>query len=229
MITQREQVAQIRGQAVFAVKDVAVIPLTSQPEAQNTIDGLIGTKQTQQNDKAGTDTELSDVGEDAEESDVGGNDEPPEAAAFEPPKGVLAQSTTFTKNVVQDRGRYGRFATSWFSKDGPSANVRWKQGMSSDEGLTSSPNDAKLSADTKDDTTAGRDEDPRRASAIDSLTPRILRTARLYFSTSGFYFSYGLDLTRTSLRSDTSTSNLALWKRFDSLVSWLIERYGIMV
>ena len=224
VITKREQVAEIRGKAVFGVRDVALIPLASQSEAQNTLDGLVGTNQPPPNDGGGTDTELSDVGEDAEETDGRVEDKPPEAAAVEPPKGGLAKSTTFTKNVIQERGQYGRFAASWFSKNGSSASVRRKQGMSSDQNPSSPPGDSALSADSKDDKAAAENKAPEGERAIDSLGPRIQRTARLYFSSSGFYFSYGLDLSRTLGRSNASTSESSLWRQFDSMVSRFLLR-----
>ena len=55
-------------------------------------------------------------------------------------------------------------------------------------------------------------------SNIESLTPRILRSARLYFSSSSFFFSYDHDLS-TSMQS-SSSSTLPLCKRFDPLFFW---------
>jgi hypothetical protein len=52
------------------------------------------------------------------------------------------------------------------------------------------------------------------------LTPRILRTARLYFSASGFFFSYEHDLSGSLMQRDSVTTSLPLWKRYDDLYFW---------
>jgi hypothetical protein len=236
VITRRGQVAQIGGKAVYAVQDVALIPLTSQTEADKTINNTLTSVQQQQSASTDTDTELSDGEEDAETSSIGGNDVPEEAAAVDPPKGVLAKGTSFTKNVIQDRGRYGRFAKKWFSRNGSNANVRRKQGLSSEESLTPSQPEEKLDEvpqgtetaatdpeSNKNDSQADRATDAgeplKQASAIETLTRRIERTARLYFSSSGFYFSYDLDLSKRFSVHGTKMSDSALWKQFDPQVS----------
>lgn len=57
-------------------------------------------------------------------------------------------------------------------------------------------------------------------SNIETLTPRILRSARLYFSSSSFYFSYDHDLSNSLSRQGTVNSSLPLWKRFDEVFFW---------
>jgi hypothetical protein len=232
-------VAQIRSKAVYAVRDVALIPLTSQPEADKVINNTLTSAQQRKSAGTDTDTELSDGEEDAETSSIGGDDVPEEAAAVDPPKGVLAKGTTFTKNVIQDRGRYGRFATKWFSKNGSNANVRRKQGLSSDESATPSQPEQKLGEASQGTETAAADpesnksesqadqatnagEPPKEKRAIETLSRRIERTARLYFSSSGFYFSYDLDLSKRFSVHGTAISHSPIWKQFDPQVSFVL-------
>jgi hypothetical protein len=59
------------------------------------------------------------------------------AEALDAPSNTsLKKSTTFVKDVVQDKGLYGRFANKWFSKSGWTASGRKRQGMSEEEKLT---------------------------------------------------------------------------------------------
>ncbi|KAK3717063.1 hypothetical protein LTR37_006118 [Vermiconidia calcicola] len=248
-ITRREQVAQIQGKAIYAVRDVTLISLTSQSEAEKAIGAAQKALKQDRNDAtAGDQTEESDVGEDEdfEEPRLPADEEKaPEAAALEPPKGPAKKTTTFAKSAVQAPGRYGRFATRWFSKGGSGANARDQQGLSAknesaavdDKGQPedSSQDDRQdaatqdLSSDAQEgDRTVETDAKASGASvetskgkgAIESLTPRIIRSARLYFSTSGFYYSYEHDLSGTLMQKSTQVSDVPLWKRFDELSFW---------
>ena len=228
--------AQIRGKTVYAVRDVALIPLSSQTEAQKILDNTLKSVEQTQNNSADSDTELSDGEEDADTPSIGGDNAPEEAAAVEPSKGVLATGRSFTKNVVQDRGRYGRFAKKWFSKNGSSANAQRKEGLSSDEGLTSSQPETKLDEvsqgteiapsdpesgkqDSRNDEATDAAEPRKEKSAIETLSRRIERTAKMYYSSSGFYFSYDIDLSKRFSVHGATRSDSALWKQFDPQVS----------
>jgi vesicle coat complex subunit len=129
-ITPREQVANIRGKAIYSIKDVTLIPLSSQAAAEEAI--LSAGKSTTQNKKTtAEDTEESDIEDDAETASVNEETSDKAAEALDAPDNtVLKKSTTFVKDVVQDKGLYGRFANKWFSKNGWTANGRKRQGMS---------------------------------------------------------------------------------------------------
>lgn len=237
-ITRREQVAQIRGRAIYAVRDVALIPLASRAEAERALASAQKALKQSQEEAHGEETEESDVGEEADPPSH--NEQPPEAVALEPPTGnVLQKSVSIVKDVVQDRGKYGRFAESWFSKGGWTASGRRSQGMTSEEHLTKeqrkqttealpeNDRNAAPGVETKPDQQLQVEEErkpdtptqkSRRQNAIESLTPRILRSARLYFSSGGFYFSYEHDLSATLTKTVTTSS--PLWKRFDELFFW---------
>jgi hypothetical protein len=236
-ITQRQQIANIRGKPIYSIKDVTLIPLSSQAAAEEAILSA-GKAITQDKKTAAEDTEESDIEDDAETASVNEETSSKAAEALDAPDNtVLKKSTTFVKDVVQDKGLYGRFANKWFSKNGWAANGRKRQGMSEEEKLTAEqareadkvlpegeqvsetvdapgavgvPSTTETNKDVKESSTA--------KSNIESLTPRILRSARLYFSASSFFFSYDYDLS-TSIQA-TSNSTLPLWKRFDPLFFW---------
>ena len=55
-------------------------------------------------------------------------------------------------------------------------------------------------------------------SVLQSLSPRILRTTKMFFSSRNFYFSYDYDISRSLSRQETNASNIPLFNRFDPLV-----------
>ena len=271
VITHTEQVAQIRDRAVYAVRDVVLIPLTSQFDAEHVIEETVASRKHASKPSGDPDTDLSDAEEDAEPSGVEGEELPPEASAVEPPgnieedaepsniafdeksaetsavepsQGVLGKTSSLAKNVVQQPSRYGRFARGWFGKSGPNANARSKQeGNKNDDSTVNSskqdgnelPNNEKTlfagfqeNADKEDsnEENAGKtleNDAPKasvkEASAIETLSGRIQRTTRLYFTSSGFYFSYDQDFSASLGGNETAEPDVPLWKQFDPLVS----------
>lgn len=236
-ITSREEVANVWNKPVYAIRDVTLIPLASKAEASKAIASAQGARKQRANLAYGEETDDSDVGEDAEVSSIGSVDDEPkqrpedEAGALEVPKsGIVKQSTTFVKNVVQEKGNYGRFASRWFSKNGGQTHARRSQGLTKeqeDQETQALPNEAAeaRNADAKAEENDASGETAstnvptsgsKKRSTIERLTPRILRSARLYFSSSGFYFSYEHDLSATLKNSPSSS--LPLWKQFDTLV-----------
>jgi len=240
-------VAQIRGKPVYAITDVAFIPLSSQAEAQRAISSAHKSLDNQ-GTKFAEESEDSDGGDEENTASVGEveSDQAPDTPSLELPRTTaLNKSSTFVRNVVQDQGRYGRFAERWFSNSGWNASGRRRQGMSSKDDLTAEqveqtsevlPENEKancgggetdISSPEAKEKKGGfevkivpRQEHSQRQSEIERLTPRILHAAGLYFSSSGFYFSYEHDLSGTLQQRDTPTSSLPLWKRYDPVFFW---------
>ena len=229
-ITQRKQVAQIRGNAIYTIRDVSLIPLSSQAEAEKAIANAQRYLKQDKTSTADEETEESDVGEDMETSSVADDDKTEEATAtVEPSQETTKKSSSFAKR--------------WFSKARSTASTRQKQAPSGEEEVTPGQDTqapAPVSYDKENaipgaqqteesqgtnqdeerDEEASKDKNATKSkSAIESLTPRILRTARLYFSWSGFFFSYEHDLSGTLMQKGALVSDLPLWKRFDKIVS----------
>ncbi|KAK4505334.1 hypothetical protein PRZ48_003297 [Zasmidium cellare] len=258
-ITRREEVARIRGKAVYGVRDVCLIPLKGRKEARKAIGAA--QKLLKQGSKGGDvkeeGEEEEDVGDDTstiasvEDADETGPDHKQapegEAAALEPPKaGVVKRSSTFVRDVVKERGRFGRMAGRWFSRNGSRDAVRRQEGGGGEgevdnkgEGMEELTREQQKQAEEalpegehvkdeekKEEKDEGKEEDKKESkvvkqqSAIEYLTPRILRSARLYFSSSGFYFSYDHDISGTLAQRGQINSSLPLWKRFDRMFFW---------
>ena len=91
VITKREQVALIHGRVIFAVRDVLLVPLTSQSEAEKAVAGVQKTLKQDKNSTAGEETDETDIEDDADTSAFE-NPEPSnetEVEASEPPKGPV--------------------------------------------------------------------------------------------------------------------------------------------
>ncbi len=147
-ITRRQQVAQIRGKAIYVVTDVALVPLASQNEAEATIvqtrDGL--RKKSNAADKGKTETDSDTSDDEREPSVIASDDEVPDndaavsTPAAEPsdtkpegPEAAHKRSSSVAEDVIGKKGQYGRFAERWFSKRGWSVEKRRIQGMSAND------------------------------------------------------------------------------------------------
>ncbi|KAL8715527.1 MAG: hypothetical protein Q9220_000863 [cf. Caloplaca sp. 1 TL-2023] len=137
-ILRREQVAQIRGSPVYIITSVALIPLSSQSEAEKAIER---TKKEAQRESGDQDAErLQDIDSSADEGAYhsDGNitdDGPKESNTLIPPHGSSRrqsqeESDSIAQDVISKRGQYGRFAERWFSRKGWTSERRRAQGMS---------------------------------------------------------------------------------------------------
>ncbi|KAF2218260.1 SacI homology domain-containing protein [Elsinoe ampelina] len=261
-ITKREQVAQIRGRPIYIVTDVTFIPLSSQSDAQGSIDATRRTKANRKSKTSADGNESETDTETDEGSTVGTEDEHaslPETPAGEVSSakglGPAAKGTSVAEDVIKDKGRYGRFAERWFSRAGWTATGREKQGMSREDdtsaeedltreqkrqGLSDLPdgNTDEVPAELREGDTAVKQkkeeeiqptaadkaveqvEESVSGGIVKTLTPRILRTMKIFLSSRNFYFAYDHDLSRRLATQEPNNSTLPLFKRFDPLYFW---------
>lgn len=133
--------AQIRGKPIYKITDVALIPLSSQADADEAI--VSAKEHLNRHAKAIADGEEESESESEDDapsvSDSLGDDVPPPPTEVKDPvtgqKGPVDRRTSVAEDVLQKKGMYGRFADKWFSKKGWSADSRRVQGMSSEEDL----------------------------------------------------------------------------------------------
>ena len=247
VITRREHIASIRGKAIYAVRDVTLIPLASQEEAQKTIDNARTGLTKAAGVASGVETDYSEVEDEADTASVASIDEGKDA---EPMKEPLEKSTTSTKDDDQNQGKgYGSFAKRWFgrggSKKGPKKQESEEGESKPEQGpeQTKQPQEAPSASSTADSEQTQQDpsapsnaaeepqekeaesaaneqtkEDAKGRSSIASLKPRILRTARMYFSSTGFFFSYDHDLSHSLTQHSALPPDSPLWKRFNETV-----------
>lgn len=142
-ISRREQVAQIRGKPIYSISEVALIPLSSQSDAEQAI--------TKARESQHRHSKTGDIGEDFQSDSESSEDdrednisltEEPSAPSSPPnersetPDGPPKRKTSIAEDVIRRKGFYGRFAQKWFSRGGWATENRQKQGMSSEEDLS---------------------------------------------------------------------------------------------
>ena len=137
-ISRRQQVAQIRGSPIYVVTGVALIPLTSQSDANSAI----------KQNKESLRLELGSDRAEADEEDTGSSDEERAridddltgdehhdaslASTSRTESKKAAEGTSIVQDVIGRQGQYGRFAEKWFSRKGWKTEGRRAQGMSQD-------------------------------------------------------------------------------------------------
>ncbi|KAI4227035.1 MAG: hypothetical protein L6R36_002716 [Xanthoria steineri] len=219
-ILRRHQVAQIRASPVYVISSVALIPLSSQSDAEKAIE------ETKQEVQRRTDHQEA---EDPSIDSNGSADEDVESHAQDGDDSVA-------QDVIGRRGQYGRFAEKWFSRKGWAAERRRAQGMSADdvrksEGVrTEQKGDPR---DLEDNIEVGGKNLPgepvrrlpqqvasRGQNAASTLLPKLLRTTKMLFASRSFFYSYDYDITRRVGEKTSKPPNVPLHRSVDPLFFW---------
>jgi len=169
-ISDREQVALVRGKPIYKITDVALIPLSSQADADKAI-AATRDHLKRRNRAPGLEDEDSDS--DSEDGAPSVTDSLVEDSSSTPSevkdsvtgqKGSAQRKTSVAEDVIQRKGVYGRFADKWFSRKGWSADNRRLQGLSSEENLA-----AKNVPQNVDSGVPKEEEQPKSESKPDAI------------------------------------------------------------
>jgi hypothetical protein len=169
-ICGREQVAQVRGKPVYKIIDVAIIPLSSQSDADKAIASAREHLQRQSRAKAGDEGDEDSDSDDDGHSVVESLEEDPPAPreevkdAVTGQKGPVDRRTSVAEDVIHKKGVYGRFADKWFSNKGWSADSRRVQSISSEEDLAKKSKPINV-----DSTIPNEEEQPASSPKVDAL------------------------------------------------------------
>lgn len=256
-INAREQVAHVHDRPIYSISDIALIPLSSQTDAEQAI-----TRARQTQRKREISSIHDDSSSDESDSDVRGIFSPDDAGSLPttpPPEEDdshkdLGQKrkTSVAEDVISRKGMYGRFTDRWFSKKGWNTDAKRNQGINSEEDLlaqkkTGTQNPTLAEAESTagadpaavGDSTQGKDntlgnKTPKEVpeSAVEdaiSLLPKILTITKLLFGSNNFYFSYDYDLSRNVTNQPPEPNTLPLHRSFDSLVSRGQFRFPLIV
>jgi SacI homology domain len=227
-ITRREQVAQIFGKSIYVIKDVAILPLSSQQEAEKAIiqarASLRKAKPPQESDGASSASEESEH-EGFDEHSVGDPSESqiPANESHQTP-GRSTTTTSVVQDVIERKGQYGRFASQWFSRRGWGLDNKRNEGMSTeivpktDQAGTDSQSKTAESSSSEDVSVSTSEAVPQHTAtgeatsgqrpahdAAVQMLPKILRTTRLLFTSRSYYFSYDIDVTKRFGSSSASS------------------------
>lgn len=232
-ITDRRQVAQIRGFPVYVVTDVAVTPCTTQNEAETAIGHTVLKLRQASAGKIpeeGSETE-SDVEAPPSVPGVDDADDPDAQSDREVSQTrVSGDQRGIAQDVFKKSGSYGRFAQRWFGNKGWMANRRQSLGLSGVGAATAAKRedeDADRSKKEQDDKELSESvvqetgDPPPGPTAGESLTPKLLRMAHIWFGTSkSFYFSYDLDITRSLASRAAAGDGSPLHRAVDTRFFW---------
>lgn len=246
-ITGREEIANVRGFPIYVVTDVALTPCTSHTEANDAIRHTALQLRRAAVDKAPASAD-SDTESEVDAASIRGRDDVSDdpgviSETEESGKGVdrHIRSSSVAEDVFQRKGSYGRFAQQWFGNKGWIMGQQRNVGMSRTEQVRKEDDtDGKRTAtqpDPVDDKALGKTvisedvEKPRAPTAGESLMPKLLRMAHIWFGTSrSFYFSYDLDITHSLASAPSPTApGTSLHKTADPTVFWnrhLLQPFG---
>lgn len=164
-----------------------------------------------------TETDISDVEEPDDQVD---DTEPESPVDSRHPQQEILSSSSIARDVIANRGQYGRFAANWFSKG-------WGFGRSSTSSQVSSGPDTKsttagstvdreadqgatppaVKEDVQEENTTAEREQISADSSIAEALPKILRRTKMILTSGSFFFSYEIDLTRRLALLDGTAKN----------------------
>ncbi|KAJ5711892.1 hypothetical protein N7488_006048 [Penicillium malachiteum] len=244
-ITQRQQVAQIQGRPIYAVANVAIIPLASQSDATRAItQARKEASQDEPNLDSDSDDDIPDNVADGADHEIGSTPSWPSQAVTYHTRGASVSS--IAEDVIGKRVPFGRFAANWISRknlglprpgalsqDVPELPFDDPLGLSAGDDATAEENKevesgddsvpAEISASQKNSgNVSPKTEDDTRpgSSQAIELLPKLLKYTKLLFSSHNFFFSYDYDLTRSFDAQEVRTEHLPLHKAVDPLYFW---------
>jgi hypothetical protein len=230
-ITQRQQVAQIQGRPIYAVTNVAIIPISSQADASRAI-----TQARKESSQEEVTIESS-----SDEDDLPDNET--DRAEAEAEIGSVPASPTrdishargtsvgsIAEDVIAKKVRFGRFAANWLSRKklglpGPGGLEQDVSEPPFDEAssLSGNVNETKLEAldEALPEEAAAQSEFNRsKTGQAAELLPKLLRYTKLLFASHNFFFAYDYDLTRSLHMQEARKDQLPLHKVVDPLYFW---------
>ncbi|KAJ9307144.1 hypothetical protein DTO217A2_3382 [Paecilomyces variotii] len=235
-ITQREQVAQILGKPIYAVTNVAIIPLSSQSDASRAIlqahENLSGGELGPGETASDASTDASSITSDGAESGVS------EDQTISAPAASSHKRDGSVSSIVEDViGKKGRFTVNWFSgqwglgrSNNNNNNVAGKETDADQESDPVATLPGADISDVKEEATTAAPEGviPSKKEAQEDhtpdetveLMPKLLRYTKLLFSSKNFFFSYDHDLTRRFSVEDPIKAHSPLYTTVDPLYFW---------
>ncbi|KAK4863948.1 hypothetical protein LT330_010303 [Penicillium expansum] len=230
-ITQRQQVAQIRGCPIYAVTNVAIIPVSSQADASRAI--TQAKKESSQEEvtiEASSDEDDlpdNETDRDEAEAEIGSLPASPTRDTYHA-RGTSVGS--IAEDVIAKKVRFGRFAANWLSRK----NLGLPRPGALEQDMPESPLDEASSppvdaSETKheavddalsEDTGAQSEPDRPKSDQTAELLPKLLRYTKLLFASHNFFFAYDYDLTRSLHTQEARKDQLPLHKVVDPLYFW---------
>ncbi|KAK3684744.1 SacI homology domain-containing protein [Podospora appendiculata] len=235
-ITRRQQVAQIRGQPIYVVTEVALTPCSSQEDASDAVAktaialstraaGHLSGDESSSEDDSDALTGPGVADEVADEVADDGVDHDGEAEWSTAATPNTTARSSIAEDVISRRGSYGRFAQRWFSRSGWAQDQKRSMGLSPEQTehavIDSGARASKGQMKSVPRTFPLPSNVAENEAAI-SLLPKLLRTTQIFFGSSRtFYFSYDYDITRSAANPKVPAASLVpLYNHVDPMYFW---------
>lgn len=231
---------------MYVVTDVALTPCTTQAEAESAVrhTSVQLRRAAQSSDKNLTEDETSGSETEADGASILGQQDADDVQSERGEKEIAGQNdgpdddaderegrSSVAEDVIKRKGSYGRFAERWFSHRGWVQDQRRNLGISDSAPQTAeAPKDTQAKKQEKDDkilsnTVVAETASKHVENAVstgESLLPKLLRMAHIWFGTSrSFYFSYDVDITRSlSNKGLATTGETPLHQSAEPLFFW---------
>ncbi|KAJ5625018.1 Inositol phosphatase [Penicillium lagena] len=235
-ITQRQQVAQIQGRPIYAVTNVAIIPVSSQADATRAISQA---RKDVAQDDGGLDESASeeedipdDNGTDEAATEINSAPASPNRETFHHARDASVNS--IAEDVIGKKVGFGRFAANWLSRKNlglptrPAAlkeeipespfgdNPSPSEQCAKDEEATEAP----VPEDANPPQVENKNQSPQQHTQKADLLPKLLRYTKLIFASHSFFFAYDYDITRSFGGQEARNEHLPLHKVVDPLYFW---------
>ncbi|RAL16875.1 SacI domain protein [Aspergillus homomorphus CBS 101889] len=241
-ITQRQQVAQIQGKPVYTITNVAVIPTSSQTDANRAIslakEHLLQGEDSHVETASEDSSPISDTETEESDAEVGTAPASPEQ---EVPHARARSVGSIAEDVIGKRVRFGRYAANWLSRktlglpglgavNQESAEAA-PMGDVKESTAESSPAVAEVNENREaaappvprgEDTSSKKSlAEPFGSDPTVELLPKLLRYTEMVFSSRNFFFAYDYDLTRSlSVQEPSLATHLPLHRLVDDMYFW---------
>lgn len=232
-ITQRQQVAQIQGRPVYAVTNVAIIPLSSQADANRAISQA--RKDVVQDDggldeSASEEEDIPDNETDEAATEINSAPASPNRETFHHSRDASVNS--IAEDVIGKKVRFGSFAANWLSRKNlglPTRPAALKEETpASPFGDVPSPSEQSAKDEEATEVSApeeansplveNKDQSSQQQMQKSDLLPKTLRYTKLLFASHSFFFAYDYDITRPFSGQEARNGNPPLYKVVDPLV-----------
>jgi hypothetical protein len=240
-------VASIAGKPVYCISEVALIPLSSQADAEKAI---LKARDSQVRHAQFSEDYLTDASDDEDtislaDDESTGDPDPDPAPHDKTAEETLTKSSTIAQHVAARKLLFGRFADRWLSIRGAASRIGTAGSQDTREEdshpqptVTTAHKDSSspvqpdhvsetkhdehlaIDEDTVGDSQTKQDEsDPASEKVPIALLPKLLSTSRFLFGSRNFFFSYDHDLSRRISKDYSERDVLELYKSFNPTVS----------
>ena len=233
--------AQIFASPIYVITDVAILPLSSQAEAEQAIEQA----RALQRAKTSQDSELPSSASEESGSEMSDKDSVADPSELRTSPEGMSQgagkkesTASVVQNAIERKGQYGRFVSQWFSRRGMSTRMAPEAALEDQKPHlgTCYPG---FENDSLPTTSGALHQHKGSAEPIPARTltgqaavemlPKTLRITKLLLTSRNFYFSYDFNITKRFGSSSLSILRSVSPEGLEQEVFELLPHAGIYI